>query len=154
MTDTGGKQELEFLVDTSIITSSQLNSILSQLPDEADARAALAHQQPRQTSPLQPAPLPEPVQPVLAQPPQAPYSPPTTQMSNTSFNEKAQLHSQYASPSPQPPPAYPQVPPILSLATALYAYAPTDPGDLALSPNDRVQVIEHMNDDCMFRPHG
>ena len=145
------------MVDTSIITPSQLNSILSQLPDEADARAALARQQPRQPSPLQPAPLPEPVQPVqpvLAQPPQAPYSPPTTQMSNTSFNEKAQLHNQYASPSPQPPPAYPQVPPILSLATALYAYTPTDPGDLALSPNDRVQVTEHMNDDCMFRPHG
>ncbi|KAJ5197929.1 uncharacterized protein N7498_007046 [Penicillium cinerascens] len=141
------RNELEFLVDTSIITPSQLNSILSQLPDEADARAALARQQPRQTSPLQPAPLPEPVQPVPTQLPQAPYSPPTTQMSNTSFNEKAQLHNQYASPSPQPPPAYPQVPPILSLATALYAYTPTDAGDLALSPNDRVQVIEHMNDD-------
>jgi hypothetical protein len=146
---------LEFLVDTSVITSSQLNSILSQLPDEADARAAVARQQPRQASPLQqpapsPAPLPEPVQPIHTQPPQAPYSPPTTQMSNTSFNEKAQLHNQYVSPPPQPPPAYPQVPPILSLATALYAYTPTDAGDLALSPNDRVQVIEHMNDDCMF----
>lgn len=63
------------------------------------------------------------------------------------------MHNQYASPPPQmAPPAYPQVPPILSLASALYAYTPTDAGDLALQPNDRVQVIEHMNDDCMFRP--
>ncbi|OQD77203.1 hypothetical protein PENDEC_c003G06798 [Penicillium decumbens] len=143
------RNELEFLVDTSVITSSQLNSILSQLPDETDAHAAVARQEPRQTSLMQqpapsPSPLPEPVQ---AQPPPAPYSPPTTQMSNVSFNEKAQLHNQYVSPSPQPPPAYPQVPPILSLATALYAYTPTDPGDLAMSPNDRIQVTEHMNDD-------
>jgi len=144
------------LVDTSVITSSQLNSILSQLPDETDAHAAVARQEPRQTSLMQqpapsPSPLPEPVQ---AQPPPAPYSPPTTQMSNVSFNEKAQLHNQYVSPSPQPPPAYPQVPPILSLATALYAYTPTDPGDLAMSPNDRIQVTEHMNDDCTFHSHG
>lgn len=88
------------------------------------------------------------------QPVQSPYLPPTTQMSNTSFNEKAQLHDQYASPPPQAPPAYPQVPSILGLATALYAYTPTDQGDLALAPNDRVQVIEHMNEDCMFYSNG
>ncbi|KAJ5118706.1 hypothetical protein N7448_010413 [Penicillium atrosanguineum] len=136
------RNELEFLVDTSVITSSQLNSILAHLPDEADTRVAAARQQPRQTSPLQPLPSPVPVQPV-----QSPYSPPTAQMSNASFNEKAPLHNQYASPPPQAPPAYPQVPPILGLATALYAYTPTDPGDLALTPNDRVQIIEHMNED-------
>jgi len=34
------------------------------------------------------------------------------------------------------------------MASALYAYAPTDPGDLALQPNDRIQVLEHMNSDC------
>ncbi|KAJ5668102.1 uncharacterized protein N7477_006672 [Penicillium maclennaniae] len=139
------RNELEFLVDTSVITSSQLTSILAHLPNEGDARAAAARQQPRQTSPLHPQPSPMPVQPV--QPVQPPYSPPTAQMSNASLNEKAQMHNQYASPPPQAPPAYPQVPPILGLATALYAYTPTDPGDLALMPNDRVQVIEHMNED-------
>lgn len=65
------------------------------------------------------------------------------------MNEKSDLHNQYASPPPQPPPAYPQVPQVTGLATALYAYTPTDPGDLAIQPRDRIQVIEHMNDDCM-----
>ena len=60
--------------------------------------------------------------------------------------------NQYASPPPQAPPAYPQVPSILGLASAMYAYTPTDPGDLALQPQDRIQIIEHMNDDCMIWP--
>lgn len=34
------------------------------------------------------------------------------------------------------------------MAIALYAYSPTDAGDLALQQNDRIQVIEHMNNDC------
>lgn len=37
---------------------------------------------------------------------------------------------------------------MLSVASALYAYTPTDAGDLALQPNDRIQVLEHMNNDC------
>ena len=52
-------------------------------------------------------------------------------------------------PSPaQPPPAYPTAPAppgALTFATALYAYSPTDAGDLALSPNDRIAVTEYMN---------
>jgi hypothetical protein len=36
----------------------------------------------------------------------------------------------------------------LSIAAALYAYTPTDAGDLALQQNDRIQVTEHMNNDC------
>jgi hypothetical protein len=142
-------QELEFLADASVISRQQLNSILSQLPNESDARSAPQHREATPVMPT-PSPLPEPVQ---AQPAPAPYSPPVSQMHNASLNEKAQLHNQYASPPPQmAPPAYPQVPAILSLASALYAYTPTDAGDLALQPNDRIQVIEHMNDDCMFCP--
>ncbi|KAJ5929966.1 hypothetical protein N7466_005459 [Penicillium verhagenii] len=137
------RTELEFLADSSVISRQQLNSILSQLPDESDARSAPR----RQITPVTstPSPLPEPVQ---AQPAPAPYDPPVPQMQNVSLNEKAQMHNQYASPPPQmAPPAYPQVPPIRSLAEALYAYTPTDAGDLALQPHDRIQVIEHMNDD-------
>jgi len=73
------------------------------------------------------------------------YTPPTQQLANTSLNEKAPTTSQY--PSPAPPPAY--APPVLSIASALYAYTPTDAGDLALQPHDRIQVYEHMNNDCM-----
>lgn len=59
------------------------------------------------------------------------------------------------SPVPAPPPAYPVAPPaILSIASALYAYSPTDAGDLALQPNDQIQVLEHMNNDCEWSyPH-
>ncbi|KAJ5692534.1 hypothetical protein N7462_001957 [Penicillium macrosclerotiorum] len=138
------KNELEFLSDSSVIQRHQLNAILAQLPSEADVRAATPGQTQRAPSPVQPLPVP-----VQAQPPPAPYSPPVSHMSNVSLNEKAPIpvHNQYVSPPPQAPPAYPQVPPILAIASALYAYTPTDPGDLALSPNDRIQVIEHMNDD-------
>jgi hypothetical protein len=30
----------------------------------------------------------------------------------------------------------------------MWAYTPTDAGDLALAQNDRIVVLEHMNDDC------
>ncbi|KAJ5703791.1 hypothetical protein N7493_010929 [Penicillium malachiteum] len=138
------RTELEFLADSSVITRQQLNSILSQLPDESDARPVSRN---RQATPAlhQPIPLPVPVQ---AQPPPAPYSPPVSQMNDASLNAKAPIHNQYATPPPQmPPPANNQGPPILSVASALYAYTPTDTGDLALVPNDRIQVMEHMNDD-------
>ncbi|KAJ5766898.1 uncharacterized protein N7511_004514 [Penicillium nucicola] len=149
------RTELEFLADTSVITPRQLSSILSQLPAGSETQAVQAlPSPPRQLA------QPVPVQPIQAQPPPATYtpsySPPTQQMANTSVLEKAAMHNQYASPPPQnqyaspppqAPPAYPQVPPILGLASAMYAYTPTDPGDLALQPQDRVQIIEHMNDD-------
>lgn len=43
-----------------------------------------------------------------------------------------------------PPPAYGS-PPTLAWATALYAYNPTDAGDVAILPNDRIAVLEYMN---------
>lgn len=49
------------------------------------------------------------------------------------------------SPSPGPP-VYTQ-PQSLATATALYPYSPTDAGDLALQPQDRVQILEYMNAD-------
>ncbi|KAJ5455090.1 hypothetical protein N7475_010211 [Penicillium sp. IBT 31633x] len=143
------RTELEFLADASVITPQQLSSILSQLPADSSANAprAQASSPPRQLA--QPVPVQQ--APVQAQPPPGPYAPsytpPASQMSNMSVHEKAAMHNQYATPPPQAPPAYPQVPPVLGLATAMYAYTPTDPGDLALQPQDRVQITEHMNDD-------
>ncbi|CAI7630592.1 hypothetical protein PCG10_007903 [Penicillium crustosum] len=143
------RTELEFLADASVITPRQLSSILSQLPTDSEAtRAAHASPLPAQQQ-AQPAPAQH--VPVQAQPPPAPYtpsySPPVSQMANASVNEKAYSQNQYASQPPQAPPAYPQVPPVLGLASAMYAYSPTDAGDLALQPQDRIQVTEHMNDD-------
>ncbi|KAL1958929.1 hypothetical protein VTO42DRAFT_3482 [Malbranchea cinnamomea] len=112
------RTELEFLADASVITPSQLSAILSQLPSQTQLHAPVA---------------------------ETPFSPPTSQVSSMSLNEKNHEPSQYSSPAP--PPSYSATPPVLSIATALYAYTPTDAGDLALQPNDRIQVLEHMNND-------
>ncbi|OAL70959.1 hypothetical protein A7D00_4621 [Trichophyton violaceum] len=114
------RTELEFLADSSVITPAQLSSILEQLPSQTQLHA----------------PLHQPVT-------ESTYSPPSAQLSRVSLNEKAE--SPYS--SPPPPPTYSSAPPVLSLASALYAYTPTDAGDLALQPNDRIQVLEHMNND-------
>lgn len=82
---------------------------------------------------------------------------PTAQMSNLSVNNgnshvAEKSHNEYYQPTPTPsvqsPPAYPHAPApptALTYATALYAYNPSDAGDLALQPNDRVAVTEYMN---------
>lgn len=130
-------KELEFLTDAAVITPQQLSSILSQLPDVTQLHAPVSQAQssaPAQTS----APTPA-------------YSPPTSQLANTSLNEKTSVPSQNQYPSTAPPPSYAQSAPVLSIASALYAYTPTDAGDLALQPHDRIQVLEHMNNDCTSR---
>ena len=139
-----------------MINPQQLSSILAELPAEGVSRQQQHTPEPAPVPvPVQqpPPPVQQPVQPPPApySPPPAPYAPPTNQFANTTLNEKAPAPApaqQYPSP-PVPPPAYAQAPPALSMASALYAYTPTDPGDLALQPYDRIQVLEHMNNDCM-----
>ncbi|KAI9753352.1 MAG: hypothetical protein M4579_005210 [Chaenotheca gracillima] len=120
--------ELEFLADSSIITQQQLSSITALLPHESNMRVPVSNGTPTVTSP----------------------QPPTNQLANTSLNEKHQngYFAPSPSPSPLPPPAYGQAamgPPPLTMATSLYAYNPTDAGDLALLPNDQVAVLEYVN---------
>ncbi|RMD42436.1 hypothetical protein DV735_g2703, partial [Chaetothyriales sp. CBS 134920] len=114
------RTELEFLTDTGVITADQLSSILSQLPSQTPLRA-----------PLQIASNVSTTTPV-------------EQFNNLSLKEP---YTHVPTPAPLPPPAYASTPSVLSLASALYAYQPTDAGDLALQPNDRIQVLEHMNND-------
>ncbi|KAL2441991.1 hypothetical protein ABEF95_017044 [Exophiala dermatitidis] len=114
------RTELEFLADTSIISPEQLSSILAQLPAQTPLHA-----------------------PVHA-PAHASTETPVDQFSNMSLKEH---YAPVPTPAPLPPPAYVQTPQILSIATALYAYTPTDAGDLALQQGDRIQVTEHMNND-------
>lgn len=116
-------QELEFLTDTSIISPEQLSSILAQLPAQTPLHA-----------PLQ-------------APANAASTTPVEQFSNLNLNLK-EHYAPVPTPAPLPPPAYVHTPQVLSVATALYAYSPTDAGDLALQQGDRIQVIEHMNNDC------
>ncbi|EER44567.1 SH3 domain-containing protein [Histoplasma capsulatum H143] len=112
--------ELEFLVDIDAITQAQRSAILAQLPSEAQLQASI--QQSAADTP-----------------------PPANQLSNMRLNEKG--HEPHSYNDPIPPPAYASGPPVLSIASALYAYTPTDAGDLALQPQDRIQVLEHMNND-------
>ena len=126
------QQELEFLSDSGVITSDQLSTLLSQLPAQKSFHAPLASPQPT---------------PIPAQP--SPLSPPVAEMTNASLNEK---QGNFYAPTPQsalPPPAYASSPAPTALATAsaLYEYHPSDAGDLAILPNDRILITEFMNAD-------
>jgi hypothetical protein len=116
---TDQEQELEFLTDSSVLSPQQLSSILSQLPAQTQLHA----------------------------PVHSPVSSTTLPFSNLSLSSEKNQYIPFAAPA-LPPPAYGSGAQILSLASALYAYTPTDAGDLALQQNDRVQVTEHMNNDC------
>lgn len=118
------RTELEFLCDTGVISTQQLSSILSQLPAQTPLRAPLA--------------------PIHA----SATSTPVEHIPDLSLKDS---YPQNPSPAPLPPPAYAQSPPVLAIASALYAYQPTDTGDLALQPNDNIQVLEHMNNDCKIQ---
>lgn len=130
------KAELEFLCDASVISPQTLSELLSQIP----AQTALH------------APISVGAVPSMAPRVGAPQ-PPSSPMQNLRINEKQQQNNNYyqpsPAPSPAPPPAYgaappPSLPP-LAQATALYAYAGTDAGDLHLEPNDHITVTEYMN---------
>jgi hypothetical protein len=119
------------LTDASIISPQQLSSILAMLPSQTPLHAPLLSANTN--------PSPTPVSP----------------MSNLNLNEKQMTpyNNPITSPVP-PPPAYGTTSPlVISIASALYAYAPTDAGDLAIQPNDRISVLEHMNSDCAY-PKG
>lgn len=120
------RQELEYLCDLSVISPQQLQSILAQLPAQ---------------TPLH-APIQSPVSGTT-----------TTPIEHYNNLDVKQNYSPAPTPAPLPPPAYPTapaIPTVLSVASALYAYRPTDAGDLALQQNDRIQVLEHMNNDCTY----
>ncbi|KAL8789118.1 MAG: hypothetical protein Q9195_006984 [Heterodermia aff. obscurata] len=128
------RTELEFLADSSVITPEQLSTFLSQLPAQTSLHAPLL-------SNSNSLPTPAPVQNGFA-------SPPVNQFANTSLNEK-QPNYYNPSPSPAPPPAYgaPIPTPSVATASAMYEYQPSDAGDLALQPNDRIVITEFMNAD-------
>ena len=105
------------------MTPAQLSDILTQLPTEEEMNAPI---------PLQTEPVVKNLSGGLS-----------------ATNEKQGLHSPQPSPMAQPPPAYPSAPTppaaVLTYANALYAYKPSDTGDLELSPKDRIAVTEYMN---------
>ncbi|KZZ91877.1 SH3 domain protein [Ascosphaera apis ARSEF 7405] len=155
------RTELEFLADTSAISQQQLNNILSNLPDipeysrpnsSSNGTTTVARPSQQLISPVASPPPERAPERETVQRSQTEPQPPTQQLNDMHiFNRRQQSQPQqqqqhYAAP-PSAPPAYSSVPPVLSIASAVYAYHPTDAGDLELHPNDRVQVIEHMNND-------
>jgi hypothetical protein len=68
--------------------------------------------------------------------------------SQSAYNNEKSYHAPSPAPTPSgpPPPAY-NAAPAVAMARALYAYVPTDTGDLALMPQDRVTILEYMNAD-------
>lgn len=97
-----------------------MSNILSQLPQQTQLHAPLVNQVDAQHTGVASAPKDTP-------------------------NEKKDYYGAAAMPSfPPPPPAF-HSPPTLAWASALYVYNPTDAGDVALLPNDRIAVLEYMN---------
>ncbi|KAI4130491.1 MAG: hypothetical protein LQ338_001722 [Usnochroma carphineum] len=146
------RTELEYLTDARIITSTQLSSILSQLPVQTPLHAPLQSPPATTTATSPGANLASHLKNTLL-----PSSEKRSSSSVPTLNEKSD--SYYApqqpttNPTPAtaaaaiPPPAYSHTPQTLASASALYEYTPSDAGDLALLPNDRITITEFMNAD-------
>ncbi|MCJ1444389.1 MAG: hypothetical protein MMC23_004891 [Stictis urceolatum] len=129
------KTELDFLLDSNLLTPAQVSSIHALLPSAPTVHA-------NSNSNPSPSPIPQISNLTLQSPPQQP-----PRNNPTSFYEKSNpIPSPSPAPSPAPPPAY-NAAPGLATASALYAYNPTDAGDLALLPQDKVVILEYMNAD-------
>ncbi|KAK1070867.1 protein that induces appearance of [PIN+] prion when overproduced [Friedmanniomyces endolithicus] len=141
------KAELEYLCDASIISVQSLSDLLSRIPEQTALRA-----------PISIGAMPSAAA-AVAQPPASQFGNMSVQnqrtggaATNGAINEKSEK-SYYTAPveaAQPPPPAYNSPAPQanwapLAQATALYAYTSTDAGDLALEPNDHVNVTEYMN---------
>lgn len=121
------KTELEFLVDSNVITQQQYDTIVAQLPANASARAL-------------PAPPTQQMSNLSVKTPE-----PEKKANNVGYyaNESANPPP----PAYSMPPAAPAGPPALCHAIAMYQYNAQDAGDLALMPNDNIVVTEYMNNE-------
>jgi hypothetical protein len=125
-------QNLQFLVESNILTSAQHDAISSQLPVSAENSARA----------LPAAPIAQLSQMNIQS---EPTPPPEKKNSNIGYYADTTTNA--------PPPAYPSVPAapvgpvVLAHASAMYQYNAQDAGDLALMPNDGVVVTEYMNNE-------
>lgn len=105
------------------MTPQQFSEIVAKLPSPSNGKAPLSNEAPKaQNTPLATVPT----------------------------NTEKQSWSLPISASPQlPPPAYAHapIPVTLATATAIYEYKPSDSGDLAIMPKDRISITEFMNAD-------
>ncbi|KAL8859017.1 MAG: hypothetical protein Q9178_004498 [Gyalolechia marmorata] len=134
------RTELEYLTDAHLITPTQLSSLLSQLPSQIPLSAPI--QSPATTGAVSPTSNTNNLTNVASHLKSALLS-----EKKTPINEKSDYPFPQPTPSALPPPAYSHSPKSLASASALYEYMPSDAGDLALLPNDRVSITEFMNAD-------
>jgi len=126
------KNNLQFLLESNVITAAQLEAISSQLPVSAENSSRA----------LPPVPAQQLSQMSLKS---EPTPPPEKKASNIGYYADNTVNV--------PPPAYPSVPatpagpPVIAYASAMYQYNAQDAGDLALMPNDRITVSEYMNNE-------
>jgi hypothetical protein len=131
------RNELEFLVESGVITPGQYHTIITNIPTPNGTSAHPANN-------VAVAVVPD--------------TPPTYPMQNLNLNGQQKQDEKtgagYYAETPntnQGPPAYPVAPavpagpPALSYAMSLYQYNAQDAGDLAMMPNDRIAVTEYMN---------
>ncbi|KAF1832230.1 SH3-domain-containing protein [Decorospora gaudefroyi] len=126
------KNNLQFLVESNVITSAQQDAIASQLPVSAEnSTRALPAVPTQQLSQMN----------IKSEP----TSPPEKKNGSIGYYADTTTNA--------PPPAYPSVPatpmgpPVLAYASAMYQYNAQDAGDLALMPNDKIVVSEYMNNE-------
>lgn len=116
-------KELEYLVDVNAINPQQVSEIIAKLPSPSNSKAPLSNEAPKAQN------TPTPTLPT---------------------NTEKQPWTLPSSALPQlPPPAYAHalIPATLATATAIYQYNPSDSGDLAIMPKDRISITEFMNAD-------
>ncbi|KAK3901039.1 SH3 domain-containing protein [Staphylotrichum tortipilum] len=130
------KNELEALLEKGVITDAAFDSIHSLLPAESALSGPRTATNPNLTPQATPSPAPTPSHTANNNPTPAPPS----------YAQSTASPPSLPSRNPQPP-AGPPEKPVLTMARALYHYAPSDTRDLALERDDRVAVHEYMNAD-------
>ncbi|KAI5851772.1 hypothetical protein BZA05DRAFT_473926 [Tricharina praecox] len=134
------QNELDFLVETGVLTSSQMSQILNILPNPSGVTATLRAQTPATMAPAQSA---TPAVPHMGFTP--PMSPPAS--TKTPAHEKAMQPISGPTPPQPPPPSYTASAGILSRAEAMWAFNGSEAGDLSFQAGETIEVIEKIKDD-------
>ncbi|KAI5813213.1 SH3 domain-containing protein [Pyronema omphalodes] len=130
--------ELEFLHETSILTTDRFNQIMNLLPNPTalhTLRTGTPAQAPAQSS--------TPAVPHLGFTP--PMSPPAS--TKTPAHEKAMQPISGPTPPAPPPPSYTPTALVLSRAEAQWAFNGSEAGDLSFQQGDVIEVVEKVKDD-------
>ncbi|KAL8662655.1 MAG: hypothetical protein Q9202_004520 [Teloschistes flavicans] len=141
------RTELEYLTDASIITPTQLSSILNLLPAQTPLHAPLP---PSTAAAAATSPSPNNLSGITSQLRNSFLSPQNEKKGDSYYSPQPTpitAPTPIITPAAIPPPAYSHAPNPIASASALYEYLPSDAGDLAIAPNDRISILEFMNAD-------